>query len=349
MKKKVVKEKKKGPKGKKARAKAKLERQWGEETVLDKQDKPRRGKSRLLSSSPKKKKRDNDSRQERMISEPTYEFPNDVSEDDSSDDDEKESDTEAAAPMTNLLQSIRNKISVPKQKASRVVQDQDDDSDDNMDENQDDEQQANDDDIMQEDDDSDVDLESESELETEENDVNENEKDDDDYLEHTDLFRQRFSREPLLAGAEALTSNDQPVIKLTLDANLELHVTAAAESDLESRLLQIKADNKDGSTEKDALQSISRESFECNRQVLQRQWKRKQKGLSTSQSQLYPFLSRYMDLLVTTDSIKVRKLRLCLNILLFVLLTCRSYTHLIILPHCSSTGTRCTTCTCCIF
>ena len=298
MKKKAVDKKKKGPKGKKARAKAKLERQWGEEPV-DKSEK-RRGRSRLLSSTKKKSddRQVNDASklEQESVSASKYEFNDDASDDSS---DENESDTEAA-PLTNLLQSIRKKKSVPKKKA-RVVQDQDSDD---MDENED--AEANDD-AMDEEEDSLVDLESESELEIEEND---NEKEDDDSVEHavenkSDLFRQRFSREPLLAGA--LTSNE-PLIKLTLDASLELHV-AAAESDLESRLLKMKAD-KDG-TEKDALQSISRESFECNRQVLQRQWKRKQKSLSRSQSQLYPFLSRYMDLLVTTDSTKVRKLMFC--------------------------------------
>jgi hypothetical protein len=334
MKKKALDKKKKGPKGKKARAKAKLERQWGEETV-DKSEK-RRGRSRLLSSSKKK----SDDRQvtklePENLSAPKYEFNNDVSDDDSSD--EIESDTEAA-PLTNLLQSIRQKKSAPKKK-TRVVQDQDSDD---MDETQD--AEAKDDDVMEEEEDSLVDLESESDLEIEEN---ENEKDDDDFAEHafenkSDLFRQRFSREPLLA--EASTSSNEPLIKLTLDASIELHV-AAAESDLESRLLKMKAD-KDG-TEKEALQSISRESFECNRQVLQRQWKRKKKGLSTSQSQLYPFLSRYMDLLVTTDSTKVRKLMVCHCI--FVLPTpLLIYTHLIIFPR-SSIETRCTTYTCCIF
>jgi hypothetical protein len=296
LKKKTVDKKKKGPKGKKARAKAKLERQWGEETV-DKSEKSRRGRSRLLTS--KKKKSDDrevidaSKLEQESISAPKYEFNDDVSVDSS---DENESDTEEA-PMTNLLQSIRKKNSVPKKKARAV---QDEDSDD-MDETENAEVNE---DIMEEDEDSLVDLESESEVEIEENG---NEKDDDDSVEHavenkSDLFRQRFSREPLLAGA--LASN-KPLMKLMLDASLELHVTAA-ESELESRLLKMKAD-KDG-TEKDALQSISRESFECNRQVLQRQWKRKQKGLSRSQSQLYPFLSRYMDLLVTTDSTKVPKL-----------------------------------------
>jgi hypothetical protein len=304
----TVDKKKKGPKGKKARAKAKLDRQWGEETVDKSDSKARRGKSRLLSA----KKKKSDDREEIDASQleqengsaPKYEFDDDISVDSS---DDNESDTEAA-PLTNLLQSIRRKKSVPKKKA-RVVQDEDSDD---MDENKD---AANNDEVMEEEDDSQADVESESELEAEE--------DDDDYVEHavenqSDLFGQRFSREPLLA--DELTSN-KPLVKIPVDASLELHVVAE-EGDLQSRLLKMKAD-KDGA-DKDALQSISRESFECNRQVLQRQWKSKQKNLSRSQYQLYPFLSRYMDSLVTTDSTKVRKLMFCLCIL-FVLPKPRSY------------------------
>jgi len=103
--------KKKGPKGKKARAKAKLERHWGEHVVEDTK-KFRKGKSRILSSNDIKKEKKVDDDEEN-------DSTSIVIESDPSDDEEEEEDA-----FSNLLQSIEEK---KKLRRHLQINDQDDD------------------------------------------------------------------------------------------------------------------------------------------------------------------------------------------------------------------------------
>lgn len=90
-------QKKKGPKGKKARAKAKLDRQWGEQPTED--VKVRKGKSRLL--------KDAKSKPEKQITPPLREErPTQVRD---SSDEEAESDDDGTKAFSSLLENIQRK------------------------------------------------------------------------------------------------------------------------------------------------------------------------------------------------------------------------------------------------
>ena len=106
--------KKKGPKGKRARAKAKLERQWGEEANEEIGSFKRAGKSRLLSSSSRKLDtpiveneidKDGDELETAMLLKSKQ---GDGSDSDSDDENEPESmDLENGGAFAKLLQTIR--------------------------------------------------------------------------------------------------------------------------------------------------------------------------------------------------------------------------------------------------
>ena len=145
--------KSKGPKGKKARAKAKLERQWGEHVLVDpgdaaasKKSSWRMGPSRLLHQQQRQKKKDGEpmmtTRQEPEILTKDEEEDDVVNSHEGEDssrlgfDDESESGDEedAAQCYSTLLHSIRERSSKSgrqhKNAAMDVVFDDDDDDDD---------------------------------------------------------------------------------------------------------------------------------------------------------------------------------------------------------------------------
>ena len=89
--------------------------------------------------------------------------------------------------------------------------------------------------------------------------------------------------------------------KVSMNDMLEFQVTIPSMTDDSS------GENFDSNTTPGELKTLADSSFECNRTFLQRRWKRLDKSTMTeTQFSIYPFLTRYMDLFVTTDSRKVR-------------------------------------------
>jgi hypothetical protein len=306
----------KGPKGKKARAKAKLDRQWGETAIVDdeKQKTRRVGKSRLLTKTktervvPQTSSRPNSRgvlRTKEYSSKKHNTYHKDGEDEVHFSDSEEDDDSEAeAAPLSGLLSSIR-KSTKKRKKAKRREQVAADESDD--------------DEIMEEDakDDSDMEEDQESDSEVEESDEADDagahdDVDDDNSVQDSknggdedsntfDLFRQRFSRGPLQKSE--LTNSTLTTTKVSIEGSLELHVSQLAKGDeLDSLLPEDKTTKKS----MEEWSELAQSSFSGNRKVLQRRWKRVQKRMTDNQAPIYPFLTRYADLLVTTESRKVR-------------------------------------------
>lgn len=323
--------KKKGPKGKKARAKAKLDRQWGESAIID-DEKPRRiGKSRLLARAKKDDERksirwasdDKDKREMEStpsVPQPRTEFSgvlknkkpptfhskksHNHDDDESFSNSEMDSENEDTPPLQGLLRTIRQsktKTHVHTTNRRNVAQDLDEEemnaeeiSDAEM-EDSDVEDDENDDEISIQDDDI-----SDDEALEDGDSVDENGTTPDG-KRAIDLFHQHFSRKPL--DQDGLKNSSAETSKVTVNDNVELLLTLANSNDASD-------DPKFGSEIKpDDLQKIADSSFEGNRKILQHRWKRLNKNRNTlteKQYPIYPFLTRYMDLLVTTDSRKVR-------------------------------------------
>ena len=55
--------------------------------------------------------------------------------------------------------------------------------------------------------------------------------------------------------------------------------------------------------------SAAEGAFADNRKVLQRYWKQSQKKMTDNQAPIYPFLTRYADMLISTNSRKVSQHR----------------------------------------
>jgi hypothetical protein len=303
-------DKKKGPKGKKARAMAKLDRQWGEVAVKGDETQTKRiGNSRLLANTQKEssirgtttvkggKNGDFDSnKQKRRRRTSAY-----SSSDDSSDDD---SDKEGSA-VTNLLTSIRKanrkKQKIDNRKRKRVLFMKDEKNSENDDDDQ----------IMEED----HPTEDEQVESSEDESDNESLKDDDASLDQnmnddndktaTDSFRQRFSRQPL--PRSEITADAPPIKKVPVDSSLELQVSAKVDSD-DHLLVDLFVTEKEPKQVLEHWKKCAQMSFEGTRKVLKPQWKRfnNKGGFTASQAPVYSSLTRYADLFVTSDSLEVR-------------------------------------------
>jgi hypothetical protein len=94
--------------------------------------------------------------------------------------------------------------------------------------------------------------------------------------------------------------------KVLLEGSLELHVSTFTNGNDLDGLLSPK-DDKASKKSPEEWQELDKESFAGNRKVLQRQWKRAHKKslMTDNQASIYSFLTRYTDLLVTTESRKV--------------------------------------------
>lgn len=270
--------KKKGPKGKRARAKAKLERQWGEETNEESGSFKRAGRSRLLSR--------------RKIDKPPEEHGDDYdSEDDAAvdalmprqtgkseysdnDDGKEEMDLDNGGAYSKLLQTIRE-----------TEKDGDSDSED----------------------DSDVEEDAglSGKLAQDETEDEKGEEATDEVEEDYDFdpFGSRFSKEALPEDdtmREKVLQNLQQTKKVRIahvDPLLELQVS-------QPLLEEMKVDD---SMPPSAWKNLSKVSFSCNRDSLKRCWTETQKkNLSSWQNALYPFMTRYADCLIACNSAKVR-------------------------------------------
>lgn len=319
--------KKKGPKGKKARAKAKLDRQWGETAIVDDDAQTRRiGNSRLLGkksstsvkwggetttfipSNQEKRlssvslRKDNDSKKKIIQRRRNYNN-DDESSDDSSDD---EDSVNEFAAVNNLLTSIRKskkrKNKLERRKVSKIVEDNDEDeSDDNVEQYPAQDQSSSDEEMMEGMEEDGVDDSSIGEV-TDDQDDDDNESIGDSGNGKTvDLFRERFSLEPLKESV--MNPNPSTTRKISVDSSIELHVSSLTKDE---SLADLLLKEKDPKKTFDHWQKSAQTSFEGTRKVLQNQWKRFNKSLTGSQAPIYLALSRYADLFVTADSIKVR-------------------------------------------
>ena len=292
-------EKKKGPKGKKARAAAKLDRQWGEHVDEKAPTSYRRGKSRLLSKNTPTGRMSEDSDEEEI---PMKDADNkDIGNDYS--DDEPEGDA-----LHCLLKSINKKS---KRSDMDLVNPQDDA-------------------LIEEGTDDESVIENSQEADTEESDIDEQtiEKINNDHADHTqsiDPFSNHFNQQPLTENDEEISqlmSSRQLFDKiptLPLDKSLDLQLSAP------SVLGLLKSHNildPQGSLSKAKLAwyQVASNVFSCNRKILKVGWKIINKQvikvdsdghgtfhgatLSSLQSCLYPPLASYADILLTMESRK---------------------------------------------
>jgi U3 small nucleolar RNA-associated protein 25 len=307
-------EKKKGPKGKKARAAAKLERQWGEH--VDAKDIQaatyRRGKSRSTKS-----KKENvhmhvpgDEADEEEVP-----MKGDLVENTKSDqkyDDEE--DDEGYAPQEDALCLLLKSIKKKSKRSKRVFVDEEDGA--LVDE------ESDDGDIVEEDQQEGTD---ESEIEEDEATT---EKDDDGQADQdSDPFADHFNREPLpenekeISDLLSILQEFHKVPTPFLDDSLDLQLSAQSVTN------QLKSSNLlDQNASSSKLQKgwnqLSSSLFACNRKLLKEGWKKANKqvlksdpdgdgivpssSLSSLQSCLYPPLASYADILLTNESRKNR-------------------------------------------
>lgn len=315
--------KKKGPKGKKARAKAKLDKQWGETAIID-DEKPRRlGKSRLKTqlrtqdsgkavqwtssasrepdilpettmdegySAPSASGNQQDSKQKSSLRKgrlPRHEYV--------SDSEEADSEDEEAPALQGLLEAIRkakraDSIKQPMKKGITSWRNK----------------------MAQDDPASGVEMKgfddlstSESESEPGDSDIEENagddsveiHLDDDDDDRNMDLFYQHFNRKPL--SSEQLQDSSSVSRKIKIDSKTEFCVSTSQSIEVESPF--------SSTTTVDELKDLAEASFKGNRKVLKTMWtKLSKRQMTERQALIYPFLTRYMDMLITTESRKVR-------------------------------------------
>ncbi|KAL3912018.1 MAG: hypothetical protein SGARI_001363, partial [Bacillariaceae sp.] len=332
--------KKKGPKGKKARAKAKLEKQWGEVAVQGGTT-SRIGKSRLAARTQQREAFQNrsngnektadwgQSRHREYQKQQRHKRPaadtdsSSISEDDSSSDEDpvggfesdRDDEVDAAKPLNDLLSMIRkSKTKIKKRHQEermkgRVEEEDDEDDDDDDDKSErsgsgssseDEDSLSSDDGCMDQDEPSAVSVKDDAAF----HDV----ADDSDRAE---IFRQRFCRQPLsqeeLQSFDTLAKSSQ---KIPIDSqnsfDLQVSTPVVGISDMED-LLSLKTNND--------WQQKAEETFSTNtKAVLQRQWKRIQrkkhqrdeeddkKLMDNVQAPLYSFLARYSDMFVTTGN-----------------------------------------------
>jgi U3 small nucleolar RNA-associated protein 25 len=301
--------KKKGPKGKKARAKAKLEKQWGEHVDEDEQkaSKMRRGKSRLQKTEPKKGVHFGD---DEAMETSSRRFEEEGEEgniahvttlESDEDDDEEDMQLQGGA-FSSLLHSISKKSKKSK-KQSAAGSDADED-----DEEEEEEMEAE---------------ESESDAEEDEEVV----PDDDDGAVGTgadDPFSAHFSRDALpekesdiidlLVEAQSMNKVNTPALDDSLDVQLSQQLVEDLGGNLKS--------NQDADRSQEMWSRMAAGLFAYNRKVLKENWKKANRSafktntcgvvsidkdsspcyLNSLQSVMYPALTSYADLLVTAES-----------------------------------------------
>lgn len=277
------KEKKKGPKGKRARAKAKLERQWGETVDESQVPQLRHGKSRLVHQQQGKgNKRYAPVESTSKVQHENIEEEMDVGV---SSDESDEAEQVVGGALNLLLESIQKKS-----RDTRKLNDVDDssssgDSDSEMSIEQqhggDDQESDGDDEPAMSDGD-------------DENAEDINGDDNEGSSGDLDPFSFHFNREPLSESElEDAIAASQKMIKASfpgLDSCLEFMVN-----------------------EEEAQEALP--LFACNRKVLQRTWNNvnapvmrgsnKNKILSPLQSAVYPSLATYKDVLLAAENREV--------------------------------------------
>jgi U3 small nucleolar RNA-associated protein 25 len=329
--------KKKVPKGKKARAKAKLDRQWGE-VAKDTPDgsTQRVGKSRLKarrlleqkekaqaaattmqdvrenimqdpSITSKQARRKKHHRQDDDDSSAASSILSDSAPNDANSDDEVE-----ANPLNDLLTMLRKSKSKTSRKSSGTELATEDDNYHLRDSStqQDEEENSSDDSDDGSDDDSEDDSMSDGSADESESageDIQDNVDPDNMAQSKLDLFRQRFERRPLKESEIIAEKSATSLTKIPIDASgsVELQVSTPYDrtDDMEEMLSM--------TTNKEWQQAALSTFTSANQTILQRQWKHIHKKKTTSrqdtnefmgnvQAPLYSLLARYCDALVTT-------------------------------------------------
>lgn len=314
--------KKKGPKGKKARAKAKLERQWGEVAIDDDKTKTKRiGNSRLLAKqkttirwgenetknlpkvtdteAPKPPSAENKRKEKRVRRRRKHE--DDSSSSENSSDEELEDESNVVNQFLSTIQkSIRKKRKAGKRDAMEESEENVDELDDDiMDDEQSEDESSDDEGNSDEDDGKDEDLEGSDEDLEEQNSVSQ-----DDGGGKIDVFSQRFGRSPL--SALEMSKEPSSIEKVPLETSLEFLVSNGIGGSDEFADLLIKESNP---TEKsNHWQKCAKLALASTRKVLNQNWKKYNKKTFTSrQAPVYAALSTYADMFVTADSIKTRE------------------------------------------
>ena len=295
---KVAARKKKGPKGKRARAKAKLERQWGEQYDDSKVVVPlRKGKSRLLQQQEHVvQEQDDDYETTRAfakseIMDETVDDHDGVSSSGSSsassvDDDD---DDMAADYYSTLMKSIKTTSTRRRDDLPSSSSSDERDSDDSSDE----ESEDDDDEIM-----------------ANESGDDEEEDNNDDVL-MVDPFTERFSREPLPEDKidATLKALQQETVKIATPDNDSSRLEMQVSKELASKA-GIAVQQVDGKKNNKAQTTSTRKFLHFYRELLQRNWKLQQQqrergrgGLfDKMQTLLFPLLSSYADILMTTTT-----------------------------------------------
>jgi len=309
--------KKKGPKGKKARAKAKLDKQWGETAIIDDETPRRLGKSRLKTRSLTQdtgksirwaatENKEQQTPQEAEFHDPRTAVPRSGSKQQSSirksrisldnllsDSEGGDSEDEEAPALQGLLDAIRKAKRVAAGGVSKKKGTPNKDSNVMMQDDQasDVEMEADDDSLDGGSDDS------EPEDSDGEEDIDEESVDDRiDDEQKIDLYYQHFNQEPL--SHEHLQNVSSTSHKIKLDSTTELHVVVDPSAEKDSPF--------NSNTSHDDLRRLAASSFEGTRKVLKTRWMKLSSMLMTDrQASVYPFLTRYMDMLITTESRKV--------------------------------------------
>ena len=341
MAKKSVDKKKKGPKGKIARAKAKLERQWGEVTKEgDAASQKRVGRSRILARRPRAGGKEQPQRQPKTEdtdngdvlvdwNDAMFDTKNNTTatrndDDDSStpseDDEEEDQDDEIVGGgvfYSKLLNTIRKKT---KQNHHRHDDDDSEEEGDDGDRTMEDDEHEhaannNNNKMLLEDDSG----ESDEEEDDQEGDQTNTSTLNDDNSDTLDLFGNRFSNNETLPEDETqreafLRSLQQQTEKVAVphvNPMLELQVSKTLLDDITSSMGVMATTDVTSSNNmsKKSWTKLAHQSFAGNRDVLKRRWEEVQSQrstLSSLQSVLYPFVTRYADCLVTCNSKKVR-------------------------------------------
>lgn len=298
--KKKVNSKKKGPKGKKARAKAKLEKQWGEQIdeAERKASKFRRGKSRLLSEPLDKS---SDSEKKRV------DFENDINYESSEtrrtaleeDYDSDHTDVDESDAFSELLNSIEKKAS-----QSNALSEED-------------EMKIGREEIEK--------CEEERMVNDSENETEDDAMEEDDFEDKIlDPFTIHFSREPL-------PENDGAILDVLKEAQSlkKINIKSINESlevQISSNILKnFGLELEHGSTlNEDIWNRVAAGLFKYNRKVLRDNWRNFNQGalrancegsfskqrklcqLSNLQTTLYPAIASYADMLLMAETLENR-------------------------------------------
>jgi hypothetical protein len=268
--------KKKGPKGKKARAKAKLERQWGEELTeeqVKEARKHRRGTTVKQASAASK----NDLKNDSVTSYRSTPLDKPTEENEESDEDVGEQEKSGNA-LNSLLQAIQKNSS-----------------------------------LRNKDDDDDISESHARNYQVSGNDKADDDESSDDDMDHDernfDLFGLHFNRQTPPETSEEHSSEN--MIKLpvaSLDDSIEIHLSSHLLNELKtSSGLPVRSDGSDLNWRR-----LANKSFAGVRKVLSTAWQgsgageRSSKALMSSlQRVLYPCLTRYSDILMTAESPEV--------------------------------------------